>query len=1198
MLFLRVVSWLALVAAIVVFLLTAGGIAVNYFLQRINLDGYLPSLTIGYGQVQVSRTAGGTRVDLSQLHIATQANHTPLFTAADVAVLDTQHATHIKLIASDVYVDALQHFATDPAQSAALFTWIAQHATSAGTPAKLATDPLAYLAAYATKFHTWFGKSTQPAADTDAESGIAHKAAVSSPSDKPIIVEAHRTRIHSTQLPLTLANTQVTVRYRNGQMQLHASDVSEPLTVSLYVVADASPQASVHLTVSHKEDALWQQHTAHANVFYTDRTLRFAAQGSAQQSHAVLQSGGTLGATTLAASALTADVAHWQLGGRWHMDQPQLFTITTALAADAVVLPGIAKTLATLAVYGRWQQDGTQWQFDSDHIAVVNADFAAYAAARTQGVGGIANSVSLALTQAVVAARTPQPLPLTVLSDYLHALPDVYGWYSRSVLDGTTDRLAFTFTNPQPHEQEPAVRASTPFADAALRLDDGWPAATRLAGTFHLHDDEIHIVGRGDYGVLPAATVNVRINQIGEGASTLFLFARSETTPLATILAAARSTPPLRAQVDETLAGVRIDDGMGALSLSLSMPLSTPSAAVVTAQLSVRSATARAPPAPRLTDVAADLRFSNAQFYGTARGLLNRQAATAFTATIVNTTLAATGAIPAADLFAALSITLPPTAHSEPMSGLVGYTLTQTPEQTQLHGDLRDVALPLPPPFAKLRGMPATLSLATSNTPDDLLAGGRHRHAALHTPAATVSLIAIGRTAAQIAVNAPATPPQHAGVAIHGNAAQVDLDGWLAFAGAIGGEADGDARAPFHLTLTLSDATFLNTRNASFIANLSPATVSQDNNAQVIRISATHLEGIVTLADNQLSGYLPRFGFADANAATTATVAVTTASATGITIATTNEAEGADEASTLAPPPPAAIPALSITIGALAYNNTTLGAAAVQTRTTPTAYQLQQFNIVQPQSTLALSGRYEDAFSYVSVQLHSNNASEILETFGISNFITSARVSLFGALSWPGAFHQLDRERLRGSIRLRAADVNYADLSFQTGVINFLSIFSPLSLLQLGFSDLANPDKLFFPNVSGDIMLEDGQAATESINMDSADVRVRLSGTSDFVRRTHDLRGSVQPGRKLVEAGSAVGIGTGLAALEPTSFVIGAVLGKIFEEPISQIGRYNYTITGAWDDPIYEEMPYTPPETEETPAAPVTETQEETNDDQ
>ena len=208
----------------------------------------------------------------------------------------------------------------------------------------------------------------------------------------------------------------------------------------------------------------------------------------------------------------------------------------------------------------------------------------------------------------------------------------------------------------------------------------------------------------------------------------------------------------------------------------------------------------------------------------------------------------------------------------------------------------------------------------------------------------------------------------------------------------------------------------------------------------------------------------------------------------------------------------------------------------------------------------------------LSVLLTTSDLAAFLSGFSLDNFVNAGDMAITGNIFWPQLSTPWMIEDLRGVLHLEMNNVQYS----KTGpdVFRFLSILSPESLFNLGFTELGKPGGQSY-YIAGAIDIKDGFVSTEEIHMTSNDINIVLRGQTDMRHRQHDLAGRVRPGKRYMDAGSTVSLGATLAgatAFNPPVFLAAFLLGKVFEKPLSEIGAYNYTISGSWDEPVYTEV--------------------------
>lgn len=255
---------------------------------------------------------------------------------------------------------------------------------------------------------------------------------------------------------------------------------------------------------------------------------------------------------------------------------------------------------------------------------------------------------------------------------------------------------------------------------------------------------------------------------------------------------------------------------------------------------------------------------------------------------------------------------------------------------------------------------------------------------------------------------------------------------------------------------------------------------------------------------------------------------------------------------------------VSLRVRQLALGGITLGAMTMSGAPEGAGWRLSQMRITDGGNVLRFAGFGGFGGATVSAGLQAPDLERLLGQFGLTGLVESGAMTVSGKLSWDEFAPSL--AILRGDLHLDADEVRY--LRMQEGVSGLLALFSPASLFSLGFTELGKPGVRF--DIDGDIVLGSGFAASESLTMRNEDIHITLGGRTDLLRRRHNIRGRVLPGNRLVKSGSTVA--TIATVVNPPVLLAGVLLGKILEKPLSEIGAYDYEITGDWSDPQYREL--------------------------
>ena len=121
------------------------------------------------------------------------------------------------------------------------------------------------------------------------------------------------------------------------------------------------------------------------------------------------------------------------------------------------------------------------------------------------------------------------------------------------------------------------------------------------------------------------------------------------------------------------------------------------------------------------------------------------------------------------------------------------------------------------------------------------------------------------------------------------------------------------------------------------------------------------------------------------------------------------------------------------------------------------------------------------------------------------------------------------------------------------------------SRLVLDFRDLFQ-EGFAFDNVSGDVTIDNGVAATRNLRMRGVQAAVLMEGQADLQRETQDLRVVVVPE---INAGTA---SLAYAVINP-AVGLGSFLAQMFlRRPLMAASTREFSVQGTWADPKVERV--------------------------
>ena len=272
-------------------------------------------------------------------------------------------------------------------------------------------------------------------------------------------------------------------------------------------------------------------------------------------------------------------------------------------------------------------------------------------------------------------------------------------------------------------------------------------------------------------------------------------------------------------------------------------------------------------------------------------------------------------------------------------------------------------------------------------------------------------------------------------------------------------------------------------------------------------------------------------------------------------------------ATSIAPPPPVAgdsLPSLDIVADNFTFEGKDLGKLTVRADPEKSGWMLQQLEVVNPDSKLAVNGRWiteAEQRTDVKVKLDVSDIGKFFTRLGYPEGIKGGHGSLEGPVSWSGGPTRLDIRTLSGRLKFEAKDGRFQQIN--PGVAKLLGIVSLQSLpkrLSLDFDDIFRKG-FTFDRITANLEIESGAANTEDFLMVGSAAKVSMRGTVDLAAETQNLVLKVIPSlsESIAVAGAIVNPAIGVAAL---------IAQKALKDPFSSIAAFEYTVTGPWTDPV------------------------------
>ena len=701
-------------------------------------------------------------------------------------------------------------------------------------------------------------------------------------------------------------------------------------------------------------------------------------------------------------------------------------------------------------------------------------------------------------------------------------------WFRKSLPQGVVSRAEFRGGRNIPAE------LTGVFEDGRLAIGPGWPDAQNLSGAFSFLNESVNIHGEGTFDGLPIQDVVASVPAVYTKPATLHLQILPAPQSLPRYLETALNLPQGDGYRDAVESFELL--GRGALSIAAQVPLARGAPKTFNATLQVddgrfshrTDATLPAFESARggvaITDEGADAIFAGQM--QNAPATLQFNSAGDFELR---------GRLSAAKAMTIASLNFP-------ARGTLDFSLARRSGTTVFASELRGIELLLPAPFNKR---------PESSAPVVARLNGAQTSVSASINGNKVDAVLLGLTRGAIGLNAKAGKIPESGFRAEGGASGADLDGWLALAFADGKP---DAGAGGAARLTLRNAKALG-RTVSVLTLMVDALSGAPLSAT---IAAPDFRGGVSVDFESARGraelaYVNLPGDSDDDS-------------DSVSAPDAEESRG-----DFFLPPRDFI--LTATIADLRRDGERLGGGGAVIVGTADSWSLSDGVLALGENRLEARARYAagGAFPRTEVSLHlaAGDLAGLMRGLGLDGVVERGKLTVSGELSWPFSPADLGFAGMGGRLRLDASEIAYETRGGAgvSGVVSFLSVFSPLSLLTLGFLKAGQRESTL-DRVECDIVIEDGVAMFPGVLLQNEDVVINMTGETDLANRRHNLRGEVKPGDRILKA-----VGPALWATgQIPAFVVIEVVRRVFEKPLSNLGAYEYTIRGDWDAPEYKEI--------------------------
>lgn len=238
-------------------------------------------------------------------------------------------------------------------------------------------------------------------------------------------------------------------------------------------------------------------------------------------------------------------------------------------------------------------------------------------------------------------------------------------------------------------------------------------------------------------------------------------------------------------------------------------------------------------------------------------------------------------------------------------------------------------------------------------------------------------------------------------------------------------------------------------------------------------------------------------------------------------------------------------------------------------------WHLNKFNVVLPEATLSASGDWvalasagprsarvsERRRAEMDFRLDIADSGELLKRFGMDGVLRRGKGKLAGQIAWMGSPLSPHIPSMSGQFNVNVESGQF--MKADPGLAKLLGVLSLQSLprrLTLDFRDVFSQG-FAFDFVRGDVIIAQGLASTNNLQMSGVNAAVLMAGSADIARETQNLRVVVVPE---INAGTA----SLIASVINPAVGLGSFLAQMFlRRPLMEAATQEFHIDGTWSDP-------------------------------
>lgn len=267
----------------------------------------------------------------------------------------------------------------------------------------------------------------------------------------------------------------------------------------------------------------------------------------------------------------------------------------------------------------------------------------------------------------------------------------------------------------------------------------------------------------------------------------------------------------------------------------------------------------------------------------------------------------------------------------------------------------------------------------------------------------------------------------------------------------------------------------------------------------------------------------------------------------------------------------AKLPSLQINCKAFSYDNMTLGRLELQGQRRNNGYRIERVELTPPQTRISLRGdwsRYSKGEqTRMEATVETRDAGRTMAALGYADTIREGKGQIQMNLKWPGSPLQPEMSRSNGKLTFRIDKGRLLDVDPGAGrILGLLSLQALPRRLTLDFTDMFSKG-MAFDYIEGMFDISGGIATTNNMHMESPAAGIDITGKVDLAHQRYDQRVAVTP-----YATESLPLLGALTAATPQIGAAIFVAQQLFKKTLRKLTRFEYTITGPWDNPKIERL--------------------------